>query len=327
MAGIKRTMDPARPDSPHTLAGLEIAMARIALILASLVVCLSSAVSAEWALLHEETFDFKEELRDRQTFGDDGWLSVRLRGKGAKITVRDGAAHFQTPDFRDSALIRLTKSLPDEYRLRAKVGRVDYDISNYERPDDFDAPEFKYEWPKYIENGFYWLTLTDRLVQPNSGEEFWHRFRKVVIDSDDHVGVPKPVYMAYMDPEPDPKYDREKAEPAWIKGVPGMLRCWDGKNWHTSRWNWEVAFNYEDTEWYSVEIEKTDCHLIMRAYDSSGKLIPGMETTPVALDKIFGMGENATKHEWAYIGEPHVDSYEGEAWVDEICLWVRKEPK
>lgn len=55
--------------------------------------------------------------------------------------------------------------------------------------------------------------------------------------------------------------------------------------------------------------------------------MPGMETTPVPLDTIFGMGKNATEHEWAYIGEPRVDSYEGEAWVEEIRLWVRKEPK
>jgi len=41
-------------------------------------------------------------------------LSVRLRGKGAKTTAKNGAAHFQTPDFRDSALIHLTKSLPAE---------------------------------------------------------------------------------------------------------------------------------------------------------------------------------------------------------------------
>ena len=57
---------------------------------------------------------------------------------------------------------------------------------------------------------------------------------------------------------------------------------------------------------------------------SQGVLLPRMETAPVALDKIFGMGKNATENEWAYIGDPHVDSYEGEAWVDEIRLWVKK---
>ena len=297
---------------------------RLPVFLITIILTARVAAAGEWVLAYEETFDFKGQLRDRQTFGDEGWLTVRLRGAGAKITVANGAAHFETPDFKDSALIRLSQSLPEEYRIRVKVGRVHYALSNYEHPEDFNDPKFKYKWPNYIENGFYWLTITDRLVKPGSGEEFWHRFRKVTIDSDDHVGVTRPVYMAYMDPNPDPRYDREKAEPRWIGGVPGMLRCWDGGKWHTTKWNWEVGFTYNEDAWYQVEIEKSGGRLILRAHDADGKLLPKMETIPVPLDRVFGMGRHATKHEWAYIGEPHVDSYEGDAWVDEIRLWVRK---
>ena len=63
--------------------------------------------------------------------------------------------------------------------------------------------------------------------------------------------------------------------------------------------------------------------LTMRGFGPDGKLLPGMETAPVDLDLIYGMGAGATEHEWAYIGEPHIDSYEGEPWVDDIRLWVR----
>lgn len=103
-----------------------------------------------------------------------------------------------------------------------------------------------------------------------------------------------------------------------------MLRCWDGKVWHKTKWNWERAFTYQEDQWYSVEIEKSAGALVMRGFDSRGTLLEGMETVPVPLDEIFGMGKAATKDEWAYIGEPHVDSYKGEAWVDEIQLWVKK---
>ncbi|MDP6357359.1 MAG: hypothetical protein QF473_19745, partial [Planctomycetota bacterium] len=258
-----------------------------------------SAAEDDWSLVFEESFDTPLKLSDRQQFGKSGWLTARLRGDGARITIVNGAAHFETLDFKDSALIRLTKALPAEYRLRVKVGKVDYDIGNYEHPADFKDPAFKYEWPRYIENGFYWLALTDRQIQQDSGEEFWHRFRKLGIDSDDHVGVAKPVYLAYMNPDPDSRFNREKPKPLWIRGVPGMLRCWDGKKWRTERWNWEPAFHYVENKWYQVEIEKLVKGVVLRAFDDKGALLPGMETARIALSKVYGMSAGkAGREEW-----------------------------
>ncbi len=281
-------------------------------------------VDGPWQLLHQETFDTPLTLVDGQTFGEDGWLTANLRGAGASIVVERGAARLVSENFSDSVLIRLTEQLPAEYRLSVKVGRMAYEKQHYEHPEDFDDPAFKYKWPDYIENGFYWLTISSRLISPDSGEEFWHRYRKAVIDSNDHVGVERGTYFIYMDPDPHPNYDRDKDEPRWVNGVPGLLKCWDGKVWQTGKWNWEVAFTYEPDAWYHVEIEKNDGHLIMRAYDADGTLLPGLETTPVPLDDIFGMGENASEEEWGYIGEPHVDSYEGSACLDDIQLWLKR---
>ncbi len=123
----------------------------------------------------------------------------------------------------------------------------------------------------------------------------------------------------YMNPNPNRKYDREKRRPRWIHGVDGLLRSWNGRRWHKQKWL--SAFNYQEDAWYTVEIQKSGGQLIMRAF-CDGESIPSTETSPVSLNAIYGMGRGATEHEWAYVGEPHVDSYEGSAQIDEISMWT-----
>lgn len=278
--------------------------------------------AADWVLHRQETFDFDATLADGQRWGDQGWLLASIRNAGG-IAVTNGVARFETPEFPDSALIRVFESLPAEYRIRVRVGLVDYGYANYEAGDYLDAA-FKYNRigtsSQWVENGFYWLTLTDRAVEPGSGEDWWHRYRKVVIDSDDHlnsngsVHTERPLYMVYMNPD----LDRESGD--WTSGQSELLRTWSGGAWHTGTWNWEVAFQYSAAAWYVVEIEKSGGQLTLRVFDDA--LTPIELADPVDLDLIYGMGAQASTHEFAYVGEPHVDSYEGEAQVDEILLYV-----
>jgi len=238
----------------------------------------------------------------------------RLRG-GGTITLNNGLAHFETPSFRGSALLQITWSLPAEYKIRVKLGRVRYGIGNYS-DDDFNAKGFKYN-RSYLENGFYWLALTDRPVEEGSGEDWWHRYRKIVIDSDDHLGEARfPVYMVYM----NPALDRSAGN--WTGGMPDLLRCWSKGKWFTGKEDWEPAFHYTETDWYVVELEKYSGQLIMRVLTVDGKVI--QESKPVSLDLIYGMGKTASKHEYAYVGEPHIDSYKGDAFVDELQFFVPK---
>jgi len=284
--------------------------------LACLCIFLSTeTVSADqWILSKVETFDSDAELKHGQTFGEAGWLTATLRGKGS-ITISNGFAHFRTPNFPDSALLRVTDSLPREYRLRVRLGRIDYDTANYDA-GDLANPGFKYKSAAKgggLENGFYWITLTDRLVEENSGEDWWHRYRKVVIDSDDHKGVQFPVYMVYMNP------DLDRSVGDWTGGRPHLLRTWSNGRWHSGAWDWEAAFNYRPDAYYEVEIEKAAGKLILRAFDGSGGLIA--ETAPVDQNDVYSMGVHDSGVEYAYVGEPHIDSYKGEAYVDSISLW------
>jgi hypothetical protein len=300
-------------------------MQRVATTLALLLLVAPHARSATWVLHRQETFDTAAVLQDRERIGQQGWLITRLRN-GGSITVAGGRARFETPDFPDSALIRVFESLPAEYRVRVHVGLVDYGYENYETAD-YQNPAFKYNRLEgsslWVENGFYWLTLTDRAVEADSGEDWWHRYRKMVMDSDDHlngygtVHTERPLYMVYMNP------DLDRSSGDWSSGVPNLLRTWSAGIWHTSTWNWEVAFQYSDVAWYQVEVEKSNGLLHLRVYDDLN--VPIELADPVDLDLIYGMGVQASELEYAYVGEPHVDSYEGEAHVDEILLWVNAE--
>jgi hypothetical protein len=299
---------------------------RFALLLAGTLVLLGpfsfskkeSARSDGWILVRSETFDGSLELKDGVAFGDGGWLIPTIRRSG-RITIDKGYAHFETADFRDSALLRITDSLPAEYKIRVKLGQVHYNISNY-TDADFNTPGFKYN-RHYLENGFYWLTLTDRAVEESSGEDWWHRYRKIVVDSDDHIGQHLPVYMVYMNPGlGNPDMDRNSPPGDWIGGKRDLLRSWSGGRWHTEPDNWEAAFHYDENAWYVVEVEKAHDNLVLRALDAAGKVIE--ETDPVPLDLIYAMGRQASPLEYAYVGEPHIDSYKGDALVDEIQLFV-----
>ena len=262
-----------------------------------------------WTLWKTESFDGDAALADGEAFGADGWLTATLRGGGA-ITLEGGLAHVETPDFADSALLRITESLPENYRIRVRLGGVDYALSNYE-PEDSEDPDFKYTGA-WKENGFYWLTMTDRLVEAGSGEDWWHRYRKVVIDSDDHRNTPLPVYMVYMNP------DLDRAQGDWTDGASDLLRSWKEGAWRID--SWSIAFRYDPLAFYEVEIERLDGVLVMRTFDADGSMIE--ETSPVDVDKIYGMGKQASEYEFAYVGEPHIDSYEGEAFIDSITMWV-----
>jgi hypothetical protein len=273
--------------------------------------CGGQSSGREWVLLHGETFDDVQEIHDQASFGEKNWLTARLRGNGT-ITLKDGLAHFETPGFRDSALLQMTNSLPAEYKIRVRLGQIRYGIKKY-TDADFNSKGFKYN-RRYLENGFYWLTLTDRLVEETSGEDWWHRYRKIVVDSDDHLGEHFPVYMVYM----NPALNRSTGD--WIGGQPNLLRCWSKGKWFTGKEDWKPAFRYKEKDWYVVELEKDSENLVMRVLSDDGTVI--QETAPVSLDRIYGMGKNASEFEYAYVGEPHIDSYKGDAFVDDIKLFV-----
>lgn len=260
-----------------------------------------------WTLLYQENFDSAFIAVDGQTFGDDDWLIFQLIN-GGSITVADGYAWLNAPDFWNAALIRSTDILPEEYKIRTRIGYINYDLSNYEQ-EDYDHPDFN-DHGGYYENGMYFLTLTDdTCIADQCAELWWHYHRKMVIDVDNHLNYGgggetfHPVYMVYMAPE--------------TNAGGNLLRTWTGTYWDTSPWNWNVAYTYDYDTWYYAELEKKDGAIILRLYDADRNILE--ETTPVPLNLVNAMDDPV---EFLYLGEPHTDDYEGDVRIDEITLLI-----
>jgi hypothetical protein len=256
-----------------------------------------------WTIKYQENFDSAFEGTHGQTFGGDDWLIFQLLN-GGRIIIANGYAWLEAQDFQNAALIRSTEVLPDEYKIRTKIGYLNYDLTNYEQAD-YDNPAFN-DHDGWYENGMYFLTITDDTCIGNQcAELWWHYHRKMVIDVDNHLRasggqVFHPVYMVYMDPTTNEGGNR--------------LRTWDGVEWDESPWNWNVAYTYAYNTWYYAELEKKDGHITLRLYDENKNILEN--PPPVPLDKVFAMDEP----EFFYVGEPHTDDYEGDVRIDEITL-------
>ena len=282
----------------------------LTLIIALTTLCIHSVSEAAfdddgWDLEYQENFDTDYEASHAQTFGIDNWLIYQLIG-GGTVTVAGGYAHLNTPDFFNAALIRSTAILPEEYKIRTKIGYINYDLTNYEQAD-YDDPNFN-DHESYYENGVYFLTLTDNVcVGTECAEDWWHYHRKMVIDVDNHINYGggsetfHPVYMVYMSPE--------------TNADGNLLRTWTGSYWDASAWNWNVAYTYAYDTWYYAELEKLDGYITLRLYDESQNILE--ETTPVSTSLVNAMDNPV---EYLYLGEPHTDDYEGDVRIDEITL-------
>jgi len=261
-----------------------------------------------WDTLYLEQFNTPFEAADGQTFGTDNWLIFQLMNGGA-ITVANGYAQLNAPDFYNAGLIRSTHTLPDEYKIRTKIGYINYDLTNYEQAD-YDDPNFD-SHSGYYENGMYFLTVTnDTCVGNECAEGWWHYHRKMVIDVDNHVNggggeTFHPVFMVYMAPE--------------TNSGGNLLRTWTGTAWDSSAWNWNVAYTYQYNSWYYAELERKDGRFTLRLYDENKNILQA--PTPVAFDKIFAINDPL---EFLYLGEPHTDDYEGDVRLDEITLLLPK---
>ncbi len=277
--------------------------------LAGLVVASSTFAAFDdsgWTIKYQENFDSPYTAMNNQTFGTNGWLTYRLINGGA-MTVANGYVHLNAPDYWNAGLIRSTESLPAEYKVRTKVGYINYDLANYDAADYADS-NFDHHRGLY-ENGMYFLTITnDTCTGSECAENWWHYHRKMVIDVDNHLNETgpetfHPVFMVYMAPQ--------------TNSGGNLLRTWTGSAWDSSAWNWNVAYTYQYNSWYYAELEKKDGFITLRLYDGNKYLLE--ETTPVSFDKIFAITDPT---EYLFVGEPHTDDYEGDVRIDEISLLV-----
>ena len=323
----------------------------------------TSANARDWTVYRHETFDsYSGPLTHLDTLGNGGWLTAEIwNPQYASITMGDGKAHFDTlTDFRGACMIRTTDALPVEYKIRVKVGEVDFSIFNENGElngegrsgytwEDWTNPAFE-EYTTitnrsghWLENGFYWGVVTDGITPDGQSQnQWWHNHRKAGMDACEHCynensQTITPFYMVYSRKEGyvRPVYGTSYEPDGSLKN--DYLGSWDpvAREWDDSIWSWVIGHTFSETAYYWAEFEKTGTEVIMRLYEADGttlitESIDG--ATGLGLDQyeVFHMGADHPAHEgsgetaeeYYYFGDPDTDCNEGSAYVDEIYVYV-----
>lgn len=230
-----------------------------------------------------------------KSFGKDNQLTFELYRNGTfGIDGKSGYALQKSDSYRDSALIRSAKTLPETYKISVVVGDIDYGLENISGlPQD---PEYT-EGPQN-ENGCYLIAITDTPPIGHHTNTWWHQHRKVVIDVDNNVwghGMPNPVFMVY--------FDRDN-----------KLMSYNGEQ---NKWqkDWVNGARYKLGAWYRVEIEKTRKEYILSVLSDTGELL---ERTIVGLEKVWHA--DGQHKDYFVTGDPHENYYQGSMKIKEITV-------
>ena len=243
------------------------------------------------------TEDFSKGIKavSGKSFGADDQLTFELYRNGTFVIDGESGYALQRSDsYRDSAIIRSTRALPETYKISVVVGGIDYELENISGlPRD---PQYS-EGPQN-ENGCYLIAITDTPPTGHHTNTWWHQHRKVVIDVDNNVwghGMPNPIFMVYFDSD-------------------NKLMSYAGEQ---NKWqkNWVNGTRYKLGAWYRIEVEKTRKEYILSVLTDTGELL---ERAFVDLGKVW----NADKHHKDYfvIGDPHENYYQGSMKIKEITI-------
>jgi hypothetical protein len=243
-----------------------------------------------------ENFKAPMKAENGKVFGEYGQLTFELYRGGTFLI--DGTSHVawqRSDDYRDVAIIRSTKELPNTYKVTAVVGNIDYPLKKIEFLED--DPEYS-EGPKN-ENGCYLLAITDTNPRGHHTNDWWHEHRKVCIDVDNNVwghGMPRPVFMVYFDKQ-------------------NKLMAYDGEK---DAWGraWENAITYDPAAWYIVQIEKTENEYILSIFDVDGNV---MEQSRVEHSEVWHAQDSP---DYLVIGDPHENYYRGSMQVYSVGMSV-----
>lgn len=252
----------------------------------------------QWAPKKRQvTEDFSKPIKavSGKSFGKDNWLTFELYRNGTFVIDDESGYAWQKSDsYRDSAIIRSTKALPETYKISVVVGDIDYGLENISGlPQD---PEYS-EGPRN-ENGCYLIAITDTPPIGHHTNTWWHQHRKVAIDTDNNVwghGMPNPVFMVY--------FNRDN-----------KLVSYDGADNEWQR-DWMKAVTYEPEKWYRVEIEKTKKQYVLSVRAEAGQLL---KSASVDLEKVWNADEY--HKDYFVIGDPHENYYQGSMKIKEITI-------
>jgi len=320
-------------------------------------------------------------FRKSYTYGQNGWLTVELYGRdsdkdgipesGGKFVEENGTAKIISTLHTDAAIIRSTDKLPSKYKIELTVSNVNFGGEkngnwNYDNKfngyDSSDGNESAGPWENgsaTIENGLYFLCITDYANPAPHNNVFIHHHRKFVIDTDNNNEDGYTWSKVW-----DVNTGRAVTDGShylnllWLDGS----SFGDNKNgnsfisYTTGGWKYNPTFTdkYLDNESYTFTLER-DGHSYtatmtgkfyyggVRTYTATRKFTDSpvtwhynqtpseLKSTPYNETKKFN-GEsfqtwplNSSYPDYFFFGDPHINYYEGTAVFDNVKLFLPQE--
>ena len=282
--------------------------------------------------------------------GEGDWLSAELysRNPSAKLSdylsvVTDPAdannkvLRLATPVHTDGVILRSKYPLPTNYRIRLKIGFAQYgnetEFNGYDNGNERSGPWRDY--PSIGHNGFYWLSIFDRIPRPHNN--IWmHHHRKFVIDSWDRDGFKRTVNVIALDGKSDTHTLFGKTFISYL----------DGKYQYVN--NVPVDY-YLPNQWYLLEFSRNQglysfsitgkfknagYTTISDSIDYKAHCVYHYNQTPAELadacvdtrsrtflDKTeIYWPQDSAYPDYFMLGDPHINYYEGSVLIDDISL-------
>jgi len=293
----------------------------------------------------------KNAFRSSSRLGQDGWLELQSYSRETSA-ASDGLAEIVTdptnpknhvlrirsPRHTDATVLRSAGPLPPVYRICARVGYPSFGSSVSEKQNGYLGTERAEPWldmSSVYENGFYWLAILDSEPSPHNNV-YIHHHRKVVIDSDNNDYPDDQIkggawsyiwngkeflqtgrHMINMF-----ALDRDHRETVYNYDRTGQPFV----GYSAGKWNVEAEVQqvravdaYLDNKWYEVCIARTTETYTLKIegdFQYGGK--QNYEASlPVA--KVFHADGFP---DYFMLGDPHVNFYRGEMYVDDVRLEV-----
>ncbi len=320
-------------------------------------------------------------FRKSFTYGEDGWLTFEQYGRdsnndgkpeaGGQFVNNDGKAKLISTNHTDAAIIRSTKPLPVKYRIEVTVSDINFGgqkdgswnfdgkqngySSGNENAGPWDTSDGVTPLSAVVENGVYFLCITDYANPAPHNNTFIHHHRKIVMDTDNNIEAWSNVWDPTL--KQAVRDGSHYVNMVWLNGSDfGSDRNGnDFVSYTPGGWQTDSTFTdkYIDGESYVFAIERDGESYTMSI---SGKFFFGGQTTYKATRKFTEYPQtwhyNQTPEEYQgqdlnqvkvydgktyntwpkgsaypdyfFFGDPHINYYEGTTEFDNVKLYLPK---
>lgn len=312
---------------------------------------------------HSETFNVKDALfgfrLESYTRSPDRLYSEFITTVPDPHDATNKVLRLRSRDHTDATLLRSEHALVGDVMLRYRIGFMQFDVARANAGDKgqtlqaYEGDESAAPWFDHAainENGFYWGAIADTQPRPQSNL-WWHHHRKFVIDSDNH-------YPAWMEIWNGHTFERSGDHPVMIFALDGRTPAdlatgkpfisYAADTWQSSG-KIRAVDQYRFNTWYTVSLIREQRRITFRIegdfanaglthYQASVDLsaVCAWHFPRDADEARYAKGcESASETSWNdwpkdgvwpdyfFLGDPHINYYEGQLLIDDLHVFVR----